>query len=138
MHQLERLAVRAHRAQSFYKPKAQPATAMHGKAAGLVDNNHPLVLEEDAACELFTEATRRHCRIAFGETHWRHPDAVACLKAAVGPGPAAVNPHLPSPNDAIHQRARSSLQPSEKEVVEPLTCVVGGDLNDPGTGRGFR
>mmetsp|Transcript_45465 Transcript_45465/g.107315 ORF Transcript_45465/g.107315 Transcript_45465/m.107315 type:complete len:369 (+) Transcript_45465:1988-3094(+) len=116
VHQFQELGGRPRAAQGLDDAVADAGTAMHRDAGRLVDDQKMLVLEHDR------KLARRCGRGSglLGHAHRRNAHLIAEFQPRVGLGPALVDPHFASPNDAIDMGLGHALELTQQEVVQAL------------------
>jgi hypothetical protein len=122
MYQRQVSEFRARRTQQFHGAVADTAAAVCGDAAGLVDDEQPLVLENDAPFDRgdlpFGRFARPRAESGRRDTHF-----VPGLQPVFGPHPAAIHAHLPLAQNAIEPAFRQARQLPAKEIVDTLTSL---------------
>jgi hypothetical protein len=128
MHEFEELRVRPGGTQPLDDAVCDAASAVHGDARRLVDDQQRVVLEEHGQ----RRTTRRHgrrTRPGRGRPDRWHPNPVAEHQTLGRVGTTAVDPDFPAAEDPVDMALGDTLQDALEEVVDPLALGLGPDLH---------
>jgi len=126
VHQFQRLA-RPQLAHLLDGAEPDPAAAVAGEPAGLVQRDEVAVLEHDPRAEVAQAALGGLHRVfRRRDPHRRDAQQFAAGEALVGLGPLAVDAHLAGAQQAVDVGPRHALEQAEQEVVQALALAVLG------------
>ena len=106
---------------------AHPASAVNGQAGGFVQDQKIRIFVNDGRLKL-AQCTGRYVDPgAAGDPGRRNAHLVARLEPPRRSGAAAIDPHLPRPDQPVNGRSGQTVQISGEEVVETLVRPLAAD-----------
>ena len=130
------LELRAGVAQQFDDAVTDTATAVHGHAAWLVENQQSLVLVKHSLADGLCKAAVWRARRGANACR-RNANLVTFFELVMSPDTSAVDPHFPLAQDPIQAPLGQTWQFPAQKIVDPLPgrFCIDAKLAHPGHGR---